>query len=101
MSDDWCSALLLQIPVVFSEQNCCHCELFSSWFWFVFLRFWNSIVNYSRLVMFSFGFQDAVQRGLRREDVYFQRVGWGLFRLWSFLNLSHSASIRLAPLLIL
>ena len=51
--------------------------------------------------MFSFGFQDAVQRGLRREDVYFQRVGWGLFRLWSFLNPSHSASIRLAPLLIL
>ncbi|KAF8579154.1 hypothetical protein K439DRAFT_1360225 [Ramaria rubella] len=31
------------------------------------------IVNYSRLVMFSFGFQHAVQRGLRREDIFFQR----------------------------
>jgi len=30
-------------------------------------------VNYSRLVMFSFGFQHAVQKGLLREDVFFQR----------------------------
>ena len=37
-----------------------------------------SIVNYSRLVMFSFGFQ-AVQRGLQREDIFFQRVSRHLF----------------------
>lgn len=34
----------------------------------------SSMVNYSRLVMFSFGFQQAVERGLQREDIFFQRV---------------------------
>lgn len=31
------------------------------------------MVNYSRLVMFSFGFQQAVERGLQRDDMFFQR----------------------------
>ncbi|GJJ14429.1 hypothetical protein Clacol_008693 [Clathrus columnatus] len=31
------------------------------------------MVNYSRLVMFSFGFQQAVERGLQRDDIFFQR----------------------------
>lgn len=58
------------------------------------------MVNYSRLVMFSFGFQHAVQRGLRREDVFFQRVSCCVFiffvipePLWSVSMLRARSSL--------